>query len=440
MSTVPPPPRAWAALARRLAAALALAGLAHAPPAAAQETRAPEAQAPLIVGYTYLPPFMYRYADGARGGFAVELAEMLGAEIGVEVRYLETGSVRDAVAAQVSGDSHMIAGIARLAQLEGVNVFSAPVGAEPLRLIVRAGDEDAPASPDIAGRRIGVVPPAVGSDVLTLLSANVPVSHATSEAALMHLISGDLDAVLNTNPSAFELARRAGLDHRIAFVDPPVRTVVRVVALHDSRADLLPAIDAAIARLEEDGRLEALRRKHFIELPAPEPEVLTFGVAHLPPYMIVKPDGSFSGFAVEALQDLAEIVGLKLELREAPRREWADGPTQEDFDLTVAPVTYKRRERMDFTAAIGRVPARLHVRAGADATEDGAADLAGLTVGVVRRSGAYPLVVGDDAKEGGAVVVAFETLPDLLTALTDGTIDAAASTEDALMSAAEARG
>ena len=47
------------------------------------------AQEPLVVPFTKAPAFMERTVDGARTGFIVDLAELIGAEIGVPIAYLD---------------------------------------------------------------------------------------------------------------------------------------------------------------------------------------------------------------------------------------------------------------------------------------------------------------------------------------------------------------
>ncbi|MEO0339147.1 MAG: sensor histidine kinase, partial [Bacteroidota bacterium] len=76
------------------------------------------------------------------------------------------------------------------------------------------------------------------------------------------------------------------------FVGEPLQRVERVVALHESRADLLDDINAALARLEADGRLQALRLSYNVVVPRQQAKIVTVGVAHFPPHLIVREDGT----------------------------------------------------------------------------------------------------------------------------------------------------
>ena len=112
----------------------------------------------------------------------------------------------------------------------------------------------------------------------------------------------------------------------------------------------MPAINAAIARMHSDGRLSALRAKHSIDLPLPAPEVMSVGVPHIPPHWIVREDGSFSGFNVEVIQDLAARANLKIRLEAIDVAAFLGGPDAAKTDLIAGLVaTPARRAGMDFS-------------------------------------------------------------------------------------------
>lgn len=228
---------------------------------------------------------------------------------------------------------------------------------------------------------------AVGSAAQDLLAANQPVEFVTPEAALMNLLTGGVDAVLIPEPVAFSIARNAQVDAKISFLDPPVLAFSRFVALHRSRADLLPEINAALARMEADGRLPALRQKYFLDIPKPVPEVLTVGVRQNPPYQTVEPGGMFSGFGVEVLRGLAKRAGLALEFKRISLTEWRAGPGPGRYDLLPdMRITGERREMMDFSLPLEQVPYSVFTRAEDKGKITGLDDLAGRRVAALRGS------------------------------------------------------
>ncbi|UWQ62169.1 transporter substrate-binding domain-containing protein [Leisingera caerulea] len=402
----------------------------HAPP------QAQETGGPLTAAFVPVPPFAQQGPDGARSGFLIELTELIGAETGIAIRYLDLKTSREFIRRQIDGGTQIIAGVARLPPLEASNVFSSPVASETLRLTVLSRRAAALAGRR-SGLRIGIVPPAAGSAVQDLLTANSPVEFATPEAAVMNLLTGGVDAVLMPEPVVFSIARNAQVDARISFLDPPVRAFGRYVALHKSRADLLPAVNAALARMEADGRLPALRQKYFLDIPEPAPGELTAGVYHNPPYQTVEPGGRFSGFAVEVLRGLADRAGLMLEFKQISIAERQAGPGPGRYDLLPElRITGERRGMMDFTLPLEQVPVSLFTRTGE--TED-IAGLEGLSlrrVAALRGSPAHEFA----ADRQGMLLLAEDTADAVLDSLLQGRADAILAPAAATRASARKRG
>ena len=315
----------------------------------------------------------------------------------------------------------MLAGAAELPGLQATNLFSKPVATTRVRLFVRF--EEA-AGIDLAGfgnRKIGTVPPAAGSELSPLLERNINVPLPSLGTALIRLLSGDIDGVLLPEEAMLAEAHAAGLDHRIAAVGAPIRTFDRVVAIHNSRADLLARVNAAIEKLEASGELAELRRRWFLIAPPPPPEVLTVGVKHFPPYNIVQEDGSFTGFSVETIRDLAELAGLKLQFKKVTSEEWRQGPAPGRYDLIPeAGISEERRERMDFTLSIERFPFSIFVRKGEAFGIKDLDDLFGRRVGVEKINLARRLA----EKHGSLDLTIIDGQDSLLSALLNYEVDA----------------
>lgn len=373
---------------------------------------------PLVVSFIPISPFAFETETGEKTGFLIELARAIGAEIGVEVVLRDVVDSRAFVALQAGGDTQMIAGVARLPPLQATNVFSDPVAVETLRLVV-ASDSAAAFAGEVTGRRIGVMPPAVGSQVEELLSQNTVTDFVTPQAAVMALISGEVDGILLPNPAAVSISRRAGVDDRIRFAGPVLREVERVIALHESRADLLPAVNAAIAQMEADGRLADLRRRYFLEIPASQPEELTVGIAHSPPYAVVAEDGGVSGFAVEVFEDLAARAGLTYRYEVLPLEDYFDAPGRGQVDLVPYALDAPgMRDQVDISLPIKLDPMAVFVRA-ADADQIWQ-DFIGRPVGM--KSDVVGAAI--DAGFAPADVVGLDDDAALAQALADGQVDA----------------
>ncbi len=250
-------------------------------------------------------------AAGERSGFFVELAKEISAEIGVEVRFRDYASPPEVIAAQISGETQLFAGSSRHSQLRDTTLFSIPVAQEELRLTVLSERADEFGPDAFEGKRIGHVKSMLGYGGEALFDRNTPIEFPTTEAAVMGLLLGQVDILLIPNTVVYDIARRAGADGRIRFVGEPLKTTDRMVSLHNSRADLLPAINRAITRIEFDGRLEALRQRYSLFVPPPAPDVLSVAIAHSPPFGILEDGKPPSGFSAEVIRDLMERAGLE---------------------------------------------------------------------------------------------------------------------------------
>lgn len=399
----------------------------------AQQSTSVSDAAPLVVAFGQFPPYAYFDETGARTGFSVELAEALGQEIGVDIEYADFSETRAFVQALISGEAQMFPGIARLPVLEQAMVFSDQVATETLRLMTRADRLDLLGAP-LEELRIGIIPPAVGSHVETLRAKNTLMEFPSPDGAIVALLAGDVDGVLAPNPTLVARTRAAGVDGRVKFLDSSVQDVDRFVALHQSRADLMPALNAAIERLEADGRLAALRMKYTITLPEPVPDVLTVGLSLFPPYKIIGPDGEPTGFAVEVLRGLAERAGLNITFKQISREEWERGPVAGEFDmLTLSNIDEEKAQRMDFMLPTLVAPLSIFTRIGEDAGITGLADLQGRKIGVVEGNLAKLLAEAHD----GLDLVVHTDHPSMLSAMIEGEIDAALFPTEAFWTATD---
>ncbi|MEO0388778.1 MAG: transporter substrate-binding domain-containing protein, partial [Pseudomonadota bacterium] len=348
--------------------------------------QAQTAAEPLPMGWTDLYPWFFRGPDGAVAGFGLELTKELGKAAGFEPAAVEFGTVPNWVAAQIAGQVILVPAVARLPAMEASSVFSDPLFETTVQLAIRIEDKGRFDPKDLSGRRIGVLPPAAGSDPALLPGATL-FEYTNTRAALIGLLGGEIDAISAEATLVFAEARRARLDNRIAFVEEPLMTIARFILLHQSRADLLPAINAEIARMKADGRLEALITRFNIHLPEPEPEVLQIGVFDLPPHMSVRPDGSASGFAVEVLESVAKIAGLRTAVVPIDIQNFAPGDPHDI--LPIATITEDRQQAMDFAYPIEASTFSIFMRQGETAGVAGLSDLGDRAVGVISTSLAH---------------------------------------------------
>ncbi len=337
--------------------------------------------APVTMGWESSRPLAFETTDGTLSGLYVDLAHHLGAEIGFDVEFLRVSNLEEWLETFRTGQTQIIPGIPKLPSIQDTTVFSNAAFAQQVRLMVRTEDAALIDLANLNGRRIGVIPPTSGSDPALLPDATI-LAFPNANAALIELLNGDIDAI--SAPTYFTLpaARAARVDHRVAFTSEHLLEYELFVGLHKDRADLLGPINTALAAMAQDGRLSSIATRYGIEVPQDTPDTLTVGVYHFPPYQVVHADGSFTGFGVETLRDLADRAGLGLDFKEITLEQWQAGPSADSYDLLPqAGINADRSARMDFTYPIEQAEVSIFVRAGQSEGITGLSDLSGLRVG-----------------------------------------------------------
>ncbi|MGZ2259957.1 transporter substrate-binding domain-containing protein [Roseobacter sp. A03A-229] len=374
---------------------------------------------PLVVPFAEVPPFSFANPQGERDGFLIAMAEEIGSEIGVPIEYLDVSNSREFIDVQVKGQTQLIPGVLQLSPLAQTNLFSVAIAEDSLRPAVRADNQTLIDSGVLEGQSVGIVPPAVGSDA-PILEQNKAVEFDSPQAALMELLTGRVDALLLPPPTVHRLARDAGVDGRIRFIGEPLMVASRHVALHQSRADLMPAINEAIARMDADGRLEELRKRYSIRLPLPPPQTLTIGINHAPPYGVIEADGEFSGFTVDVWRAIAQLANLSIEFQAVPGDVYSAGPSSStEIDAAgLLLISEERAERMDFTLPLQEIDYQLFFRAD-NPPEDNVNPLAGRSIGVLPQS------LNDENRRllRESQVVSAASIDTLVDGLIDGTYD-----------------
>ena len=381
----------------------------------------PDADAPVVlrVPWVQSPGFGGLTPDGEVSSFPADVARAVAAEIGAELVFVEYPSPARVIAAMRDGEADMLGSVGRLPALEASNLFADQVAEAHFILYVR---RDAPEDWTIEAfenRRIGVVRNTAASR-LTPLDGAVLVEFEDQVAAFTRLLAGDVDGVVVVHAQGDRTLRETDLDTLIRPTTPSVFTNRYFLALNRSRADLMPAIQAALDRLEASGELDELRTRWAMVPPVPVPDVLTVGVTHFPPYQVVRDDGSFTGFSVEVLRILAQRASISLQFEQISRDNWARGPRVGAFDLVPArSINAEEQQWLQFSLPVQTVDYATFVAAGSDLGIETAQDLAGLRVAMNFSSPIRARI----ERQIGAPVETVADVSDGVAALRDGSVD-----------------
>jgi len=390
----------------------------------------------VVMPWGIVPPLLMRGADGAPTGFAIELAQLVAEEVGFELEFKFYGPIPDIAAAQASGETDMLVAVGMGPVFQNTNVASRPISEVQIRLAIPVENAESFDPDSLDGVRIGAVPPTIAANP-DLFPAATLVELPGPEEALIALLSGDIDAVSYPVHVLFAMTRKTRLDGRIAFVGEPLATIERVIILHQSRAELLEPVNAALDKLEADGTLDRLRSKYLISNPAPVPDVLTVGVHHVPPFVDVSEDGTATGFGVAVLEDLAQLAGLRIRYRTITDEEFGHGPRAGVADMVpMMAWNEARAARMDFTYPTHRVPFSIFTLAESPHQPQTLGDLQGLRVAVEIGKNTAQLAEA----QGGLDLVYVEGKDGTMNALLQGQADVTLSPTKAFWSHVAQRG
>ncbi|MGP6086390.1 ATP-binding protein [Antarctobacter jejuensis] len=376
-------------------------------------------QASLVVGWTPVPGLMERDADGHLTGFMIDLARMVAQEAHLTLRLEQYDTVPELLVAQDQGRSEMLAGVADLPSLRGSSHYTQNVGRVAITMLHRKGDDR---FRDIAlsgGLRLAGVRGAGGTELTGPLLRNDFFTFGSVNRAIEAVLSAEVDGLVGPEDALGAIIRAGGLEDRAALLDVPFRHLPRLVALHRGRPDLRTQIDAAVAALESDGRLSDLREKWGITPPPVLPKTLIAGAYHQPPYVIVQEDGTITGFAVEALNDIAGRAGQEVRFVPITLEELRKGPGEGRYDLLpLVPINATRTDTLEFGLPLLSASYSVFVRTADRVSPPEPVDLAGKRVGLLA------LDHGLVSELGGAETVLFGTMPEMVSALSHGGIDA----------------
>jgi len=216
------------------------------------------------------PPFEYIAADGDVAGFDVDLARELGRRLGLEVQFvanLPYDGLYDALAVQRVDVviSALVVNPARMADF----AYSASYFDAGQVLVLRTGEDgDAEAEAeiegmmDLSGHTLAVEFGTQGDLEARKWARRLPdltvVPCQTTGDAVAMVAAGEADGALVDHVSALAAT---GKDDRLIVVGEAVVGAPYAVAMRRESQRLLQAINRALAEMERDGTMKALRAK-----------------------------------------------------------------------------------------------------------------------------------------------------------------------------------
>lgn len=208
---------------------------------------------------TDFPPYEY-YQGGLITGIDIEIAELIARELGAELEITDMDYNGIIGAVQNGTADFGMAGIAVTADRSERVDFTDSYITNTQMIVVMQGSDISDAE-DLYGKNIGVVADSTADVYVTDdYGEDCAVRCRRSADVLMELKSGTVDAVIVSDT----VAERWMLDNdSIAVIGTPYVEEEYAIAVAKENTELLNQINAAIAKLEREGKIQAIADKYI---------------------------------------------------------------------------------------------------------------------------------------------------------------------------------
>jgi polar amino acid transport system substrate-binding protein len=205
--------------------------------------------------------------DGQYQGICRDLFDQVAKELGVEVEYLDLPWSSVLPGLEAGKFDIVNAPVTITAERSARYRFTLPMGDATVALLKKAGDESIKSPADIAGKAAGSQKGSAQLEQLKAYAAGLPQpvdvrEYVNIDEAMADLAAGRIQAVANSMPlMGYAAVQRP---EAFALVMPPfgaLKYFAWVARPGDETATLVEAINAALVKMHEDGRLDAINKK-----------------------------------------------------------------------------------------------------------------------------------------------------------------------------------
>ncbi len=215
-------------------------------PALAQNAVNPKVDELVAAIPGHFPPQYVLDDDGELTGFALDVAEQVGALADLRFRYLVEEDWVAAFDAVQSGRADILINNGITEERKLLFDFTEPVETFRVSLFVREDTQTIEGWDDLTGRKVAVGKLHVGAYMLADMGGIDLVLTDDVPETLFALLSGQADAMVYAEPVAWKVAREMGVDHRLRVVDTPLVEIKRAMSIPKGNPELLARLDRAI--------------------------------------------------------------------------------------------------------------------------------------------------------------------------------------------------
>ncbi len=220
-----------------------------------------------IATEAHYPPFEnINTTTSAYEGFDIDVMNEIGKELGLNVTYTDHAFDTIITAVQAKKFDAAISAFTITPKRQEMVLFSDWYYESPGQAItVRAGETAIKNASDIVGKKVGVQMGTVGQDAVKAypnVSADDIKAYASMNEAFMALKKGEVDAVVGDQPVSEPYVKNYPGDYKF-IGEPLTATEYFGIVINKDNPGLKTKIDAALAKMKADGRLQKFHDKWF---------------------------------------------------------------------------------------------------------------------------------------------------------------------------------
>lgn len=199
-------------------------------------------------------------------GFDIDVMNEIGKELGLNVTYSDQAFDTIITGVQAKKFDAAISAFTITPKRQETVLFSDWYYESPGQAItVRAGETAIKNASDIVGKKVGVQMGTVGQDAVKAypnVSAEDIKAYASMNEAFMALKKGEVDVVVGDQPVSEPYIKNYPGDYKF-IGEPLTATEYFGIVINKDNEGLKTQIDAALARIKADGRLQKFHDKWF---------------------------------------------------------------------------------------------------------------------------------------------------------------------------------
>lgn len=216
----------------------------------------------LTVAYGEFPPYTATSEDGVAEGFAIDVISQLANEAGFNVDFVHSLNPAQTMDMLEAGQVDMTTFLVNTPERAKRALATREIGQFELKALALKkrgfGSAD-----DLTGLRIGVVKGSVGLKAAALLPFVEVIEYPETDALILPLLTGEVDAVISTQRVFMARLRAAGVGDAVEDLSPPLMALQYGLLVNKDRPDVVQAMDAAIETSLTPASLQLLRERWF---------------------------------------------------------------------------------------------------------------------------------------------------------------------------------